>query len=112
MIRRFFSTDDHVLPRPVEKLPEYAHAKARRSLAERLVAAFGQSEPAADAIANAIVDPSAVRKAIGEPVDPQVEEIAVPGGTLLGIRTIVWSRRIMPDPQSPNRAFPAASVRR
>jgi len=101
MIRRFFSTDDHVLPRPVEKLPEYAHAKARRSLAERLVAAFGQSEPAADAIANAIVDPSAVRKAIGEPVDPQVEEIAVPGGTLLGIRTIVWSRRIMPDPRNP-----------
>jgi hypothetical protein len=101
MTKKFFSTDDHVLPRPVEKLPEYAHAKARRSLSERLVEAFSLSVPAADAFANAVVDPSAVRKYIGDAADPQVEEIAVPGGTLLGLRTNIWSRRIMPDPRNP-----------
>jgi hypothetical protein len=94
-------SDGHVLPRPVERLPEYAHAKARQALAERIVGAFGLSSLAASAIANAVVDPSAVRKNIGEPTDPQVEAISVPGGTLLGIRTIVWARRIMPDPRNP-----------
>lgn len=100
-MKKFFSANDHVLPRPLENLPEYAHAKSRRTLSERLVAAFGMSEAAADAIANAVVDPSAVRKSIGEPAEPQVEEIAVPGGMLLGIRTTVWSRRVMPDPRNP-----------
>jgi hypothetical protein len=100
-MKKFFSANDHVLPRPLENLPNYADARARRTLAERLVAAFGMSEAAADAIANAVVDPSAVRKTIGDPTDPQVEEIAVPGGVLLGIRTTVWSRRIMPDPRNP-----------
>ena len=38
-------TDEHVLPRPVERLPEYAHGKARQSLADRIVDAFGLSEP-------------------------------------------------------------------
>ena len=42
-----------------------------------------------------------VRKGIGEPTDPQVEEISVPGGTLLGIRSGAWSRRVMPDPRNP-----------
>src|SRR4029453_4274309 len=56
---------------------------------------------AADAIADAVVDPSAVRKSIGEADDPHVEEIAVPGGPLLGIRPTVWARRIMPDPRNP-----------
>ena len=92
---------DHVLPRPVEKLPDYAHAKSRQALSERLIAAFGMSEEAANSIANTVVDPSAVRKSIGEPTDPQTEKIAVPGGTLLGIRTHGWSRRIMPDPRNP-----------
>ena len=92
---------DHVLPRPVDKLPEFAHAKARQTLEERLTAAFGHSAEAARAIANAVVDPAAVRKSIGEPTDPQTEEIAVPGGVLLGIRTQVWARRVMPDPRNP-----------
>jgi hypothetical protein len=96
-----FSSNEHVLPRPIEELPEYAHAKARRTLAEKLIEAFAMSDPAADTIANAVVDPSTVRKTIGDPTDPQVEEIAVPGGMLLGIRTSVWSRRIMPDPRNP-----------
>jgi hypothetical protein len=93
--------EDFILPRPVGKLPEYAHAKARQTLAERIVTAFGLSTEAASAIANSVVDPAAVRKSIGEPDDPQVEEISVPGGTLLGIRTAVWSRRVMPDPRNP-----------
>src|SRR5690606_5855807 len=77
------------------------HAKSRQTLAEKIVEAFRLSTAAAAAIANGIVDPSAVRKTIGEPQDPGVEEISVPGGTLLGIRTQVWARRVMPDPRNP-----------
>lgn len=98
--------DDHVLPRPVERLPEYAHARSRQALAERLTDAFGLSQGSASAIANAVVDPSEVRKSIGEPSDPDVERIPVPGGTLLGIRTSVWARRVMPDPRNP-RTLPS-----
>jgi hypothetical protein len=101
-----FLIDDHVLPRPVERLPEYAHGKARQSLADKLLDAFGLSLTSASAIANAVVDPSEVRKTIGEPSDPDVEKIPVPGGTLLGIRTHVWARRIMPDPRNP-RTLPS-----
>ena len=100
------NTNGYVLPRPVERLPEYAHAKSRQSLAERLIDAFGQSEASATAIAAAVVDPSEVRKSIGEPSDPDVEKIAVPGGTLFGIRTSVWARRTMPDPRNP-RTLPS-----
>ena len=96
-----FLIDDHVLPRPVERLPEYAHAKSRQTLAERLTAAFDLSTDSASVVANAVVDPTEVRKSIGEPNDPGVERIPVPGGTLLGIRTTVWARRIMPDPRNP-----------
>jgi hypothetical protein len=92
---------DHVLPRPVEKLPDYAHAKARQALEERLKAAFGHSDDAARAIANAVVDPTEVRKNIGEPTDPDTEKIPVPGGVLLGIRTMVWAPRVMPDARNP-----------
>jgi hypothetical protein len=98
--------DDHVVPRPVTLLPEYANAKARQGLAERLTAAFRLSEAAADAIASAVVDPSDVRKAIGGADDPDVERIPVHGGTLLGLRTSVWARRTMPDPRNP-RTLPA-----
>jgi hypothetical protein len=95
------NTNDHVIPRPVEQLPEYAHAKARQALAEKLMEAFNLTTDAATTIANAVVDPSAVRKSIGEATDPNVEAINVHGGTLLGVRTIVWARRIMPDPRNP-----------
>jgi len=100
------NTDAHVLPRPVERLPEYAHAKARQTLAERLTDAFDLSESSASAIAAAVVDPSEVRKSIGEPNDPDVERIPVPGGMLLGVRTSVWARRTMPDPRNP-RTLPS-----
>lgn len=98
--------DDHVLPRPVERLPDFANAKARHTLAERLTDAFGLTEASATTIANAIVNPTEVRRSIGEPSDPDVERIPVPGGTLLGIRTQVWARRIMPDPRNP-RTLPS-----
>lgn len=100
-MNKFINTDDHVLPRPVEHLPEYANSKARRTLAEKLVAAFGLSDLAATAIADAVADPTLVRRNIGEVTDPQVEEIPIPGGTLLGIRTTVWARRVLPDPRNP-----------
>lgn len=99
-------TNEHLLPRPVERLPEYAHAKSRQTLAEKLIDTFGISQTSATAIANAVVDPSEVRKYIGEPTDPDVEKIPVPGGLLLGIRTSVWSRRVMPDPRNP-RTLPS-----
>ena len=101
-----FLIDDHVLPRPVERLPDYAHGRARQSLAEKLQDSFGLSSKSATAIANAVVDPTEVRRSIGEPADPDVEKIPVPGGTLLGIRTHVWARRIMPDPRNP-RTLPS-----
>jgi hypothetical protein len=93
--------EDHVLPRPVVKLPDYANAKSRRTLAEKMVGAFHMSEEAASAIADAVVDPSSVRGRIGEVQNPQFEEIPVPGGTIWGIRTHVWSRRVLPDPRNP-----------
>ena len=99
-------TDDHVLPRPVERLPDFAHAKSRQALADRLSDAFGLTPYSAATIADAIVDPSDVRRSIGEPGDPDVERIPVPGGTLLGIRTQVWARRVMPDPRNP-RTLPS-----
>jgi hypothetical protein len=101
------SSDIHVLPRPVEALPDYAAASARNTLATRLSEAFGLTERSARAIANAVVDPSAVRRGFGgDQSSPNAERIAVPGGTLLGLRTTVWSRRIMPDPRNP-RTLPS-----
>lgn len=94
----------HVFPRPVEPLPEYANVQARRNLAEKLSTAFGLAPEYASAIANAVVDPAAVRKAIGDPHDPEVERLPVPGGTLLGVRTQVWARKVMPDPRNPRIA--------
>ncbi len=98
--------DTPVLPRPAEALPEYAHAAARKTLGDKLVEAFNLSRGAAVAIANAVVDPPTVRKGIGEPSDPNAERIAVPGGILLGIRTSVWARKVIPDARNP-RTLPA-----
>lgn len=98
--------ESHVLPRPVERLPDFASAQARRALSEKLTDAFHLSASAATATANAVVNPSSVRRSIGEPSDPEVEHIAVPGGTLSGIRTSVWARRIFPDPRNP-RTLPS-----
>lgn len=100
------STDTYVLPRPVSRLPDYANARSRQSLADKLAEAFGLSSEAAGVVANAVVNPSDVRRAIGDPLSPEYERIAVPGGTLRGIRTFVWARRIMPDPRNP-RTLPS-----
>jgi hypothetical protein len=101
-----FAFEDHVLPRPVERLPDYANAKARQDLEERIVDAFQLSPDSATSIAIAIVD------SIGDPSDPEVEKVAVPGGTLLAIRTVVWARRVTPDPGNrrtlPSRRHPFA----
>ena len=94
-------TDDHVIPRPVERLPDYAVAKARQALAEKLMATSGMSSASASAISDAVVDPSDVRKTIGDTTSPNLEHIPVQGGTLFGVRTAVWARRVMPDPRNP-----------
>jgi hypothetical protein len=93
--------DTYLLPRPLERLPEFANAKSRQALADRLSDAVRLPPDAASAIANGVVDPSEVRKSIGEPESPDLEHIPVPGGTLFGIRTSVWARRVMPDARNP-----------
>jgi hypothetical protein len=101
-MNKYYKSDDHVLPRPVESLPDYAKAPARQNLAARLTEVFHLSQDAATAISNAVVDPTSVRKKIGDSAEhPNVEEISVPGGTLLGVRTTVWARRVIPDPRNP-----------
>jgi hypothetical protein len=95
------SADAHVIPRPYERLPDYAVAKARQALAEKLTAMSGMSSASANAISDAVVDPSDVRKTIGDTTNPNLEHIPVQGGTLLGVRTTVWARRVMPDPRNP-----------
>ena len=94
------------LPRPVERLPEFAHLAARKKLAERLTEAFGMPPEAARAVADAVTDPSAVRKRIGDAEDPAAEAIPVPGGVIFGLRTDVWAERVMPDARNP-RVGPA-----
>jgi hypothetical protein len=62
---------------------------------------LGLSEEAALMIGNAVVDPQVVRKSLGEPDDPNLEEIRVPGGVLQAVRCETWSRLVMPDPHNP-----------
>src|SRR5438046_193013 len=62
--------EQHVLPRPVDRLPDYPQAKARVALAERLIESFNLDSEAAMAISNSVVDPSSLRKSIGDPIAP------------------------------------------
>lgn len=88
--------DDHVLPRPVDRIPAYANAKARGNAVAKLTDLFGLSEQSARSFADAAVNPAELRKAAEAP-----ERIPVPGGTILGIRAGAWSRRVIPDPRNP-----------
>jgi hypothetical protein len=101
--------NDKVLPRPVEPLPVPALAAATRKLADKLVDQYNMSEESAQALAVAVVDPSAVRRALESP-----ERLPVPGGAVLGVRGQVWSRAIMPDPRNPRigpaRRHPASNL--
>jgi hypothetical protein len=93
--------DETLLPRPPQLLDIPALAPAIRRAAERLQEQFSLSQEAAEAFAAAVVDPAELRKTADNP-----EELYVPGGTLFGLRTRVWARRIMPDPRNP-RVGPA-----
>ena len=93
--------DETLLPRPVKLLDPPALAPATRRAAERLQEQFNLSPEAAEAFSSAVVDPSEVRKAAENP-----EPLYVPGGTLYGLRTRVWTRRVMPNPRNP-RVGPA-----
>ena len=88
--------DDTLLPRPPQLLEVPALAPAVRRAADRLQEQFNMSTGAAEAFASAAVDPAEIRKAADNP-----EELYVPGGTLYGLRTKVWTRRVMPDPRNP-----------
>ncbi|MFF5960366.1 MULTISPECIES: hypothetical protein [Streptomyces] len=98
-----------VLPRPVEALPLPALATAARKLADKLIEHFTMGEPAALALAQAVVDPSAARRAAESP-----ERLRVPGGVILAIRADVWARYIIPDPRNPrigpSRRHPASNL--
>ncbi|MEV7046591.1 hypothetical protein [Amycolatopsis sp. NPDC051061] len=85
-----------VLPRPVEPLPAPALAAATRKLADKLADLFNMSEEAAQALALAVVDPSAARRAAENP-----ERLSVPGGVILAVRAEVWARYTIPDPRNP-----------
>ena len=85
------------------------HAKTS-SEASKVLHGVTSASTRASTIANAVLDPAPVRKSIGDPSEPQVEEIAVPGGKLLGVRAAVWSRRIMPDPRNPRSIFRGGST--
>ncbi|MFF3722038.1 hypothetical protein ACFYYM_06625 [Streptomyces erythrochromogenes] len=91
-----FAAGETVLPRPVEVLPIPALAAATRKLADKLMERFRMKEPAALALAQAAVDPSAARQAAESP-----ERLPVPGGLILAIRAEVWARNIVPDPRNP-----------
>ena len=88
--------DETLLPRPPQLLEIPALAPATRRAAERLQEQFNLSLEAAEAFASAVVDPAEIRKSADNP-----EALNVPGGTLYGLRTQVWTRRIMPDPRNP-----------
>lgn len=102
-------TDDHVLPRPVDRLPSYAHAGARRTAASKLEVAFGLDPSAASCIADAVVDPSELRRSMESPF-----RMAVPGGVVVAVRSEVWAQKVMPDPRNPrigpSRRHPFAVV--
>ncbi|OBH54323.1 hypothetical protein [Mycobacterium sp. E2479] len=88
--------DETLLPRPPQLLDLPALAPATRRAADRLQEQFNLSPEAAEAFAGAVVDPAEIRKAADNP-----EALYVPGGTLFGLRTRVWTRRVMPDPRNP-----------
>ncbi|AUX24047.1 hypothetical protein SOCEGT47_045800 [Sorangium cellulosum] len=88
--------EEHVLPRPVGPLPDYALARARNTAAEKLTEVFGLSAEAAACVADAVVDPAELRKSIEHPL-----RTAVPGGTLIALRTELWTRKVLPDPRNP-----------
>ncbi|MBQ1062158.1 hypothetical protein [Micromonospora sp. C41] len=87
---------DHVPPRPVSKLPELAPIAARRKAADKLVEIFNLDPDAAACIAEAVVDPAELRRAIETPT-----QLAITGGTLSAVRARVWARRTLPDIRNP-----------
>ena len=87
---------DHVAPRPVSHLPEYAKAQARHAATEKLVERFGMPPEAARTIADCVVSPQELRKAAESP-----DHLAVPGGTLLAVRADLWARKVLPDIGNP-----------
>ena len=88
--------EDHVLPRPVHQLPGYAYASARRAASTKLEGIFGMDPAAANCIADAVVDPSELRRSIESPV-----HLKVPGGELTAVRSEVWAHKALPDPRNP-----------
>lgn len=89
-------TTENVLPRPAEPLPTPALAAATRKLTDKLTDLFSMSEDAAQALALAVVDPSAARRSAENP-----ERLSVPGGVILAVRAEVWARYVIPDPRNP-----------
>src|SRR6185437_484094 len=87
------SAFDHIRPRPVSRIPDFAPAPARKRTAEALETAFGLSPESARAVADAIVDHGQARDSIRNP-----ERRRVPGGELIMVAADAWSARLGFDP--------------
>lgn len=87
------SAFDHIRPRPVSRIPDFAPAPARKRTAETLETAFGLSPESARAVADAIVDHGQARDSIRNP-----ERRRVPGGELIMVAADAWSARLGFDP--------------
>src|SRR5205823_4708951 len=74
----------------------YAQAPARRTAAAKLETMFALDPNAATVIADAVVDPAELRRAIETPV-----RLAVPGGIVVAVRSEIWSNKALPDPRNP-----------
>ena len=86
--------------RLVRPLPDLAKTLSVRRLSETLVD-LGHRPEAADAVANAVCDPTAVRRQLAQP-----GEMRVADGYLQVVYTSVWTFGVLPYPNNP-RTLPA-----
>ena len=97
--------DDLLAERPISGIAPVAKSSARKALTDRLVA-LGHSQGHAEVIAQAVVDPTAVRASLNTPIRRRVR-----GGTLLCVDAQVWPPAICPSPTNPrgfaDLAYPA-----
>lgn len=87
--------DDLLAERPISGIAPVAKSPARKALTDRLVA-LGHSQGHAEVVAQAVVDPTAVRASLNTPIRRRVR-----GGTLLCVDAQVWPPAVCPSPTNP-----------
>ena len=103
-MNQFAERRPYLLSRPLSVCPNMLMPRRASPSPTRSLTRFACRKNSASAIANAVVDPSEVRKYIGDPNDPDVEKIPVPGGLCLAIRTSVWARSDNAGPPQPSHS--------